>query len=355
LGVAWLAGNVQIVEKGRTMFADSVVYWPSDPHRRGDGALVRLIGSVSLKDTNRTLWADTLTYRPDLKWGEAKGRVRVIGDGQTVEANRALYDDRAGTLIAEGAVMLADSAESTIVRGKRIVFEPDRNEALITGRPMLSRGSPDGTLEVEGDTMRLSGADTSRQASVWGGVTITRGLLHATCDSLRLNQAAGRLWLRGRPQAIHNTEEKDGRTRSVVLGERMDVFLHKDMRIRQIEVVGRAEGTAVETDEAGEVSGEGWVVGKSIAFSIDEDQVTGLRVVGTARSWFRPADTNEFNEASGDTIQLGFEDGRMRSVNIRGGVQGLYRTPTDTTGGLRRSSDVSVFGKTGLTQGVAQC
>ncbi len=333
---AKLSGNVVAVDSGRTLRADHVDYL-FDDHPEVDGRPVaRLRQNVSVEDSTRRITSFGADYWTEDDSVAAFGIVRASIPGGTLDADRLLYAAKSGNMSAFGKVKLYDSAQGIIIRSEQYQWYQRDSVAFVTGRPLLTKGEGDTMVFVEANFMRYD--QRLDHAIAWDSVRIDRGGLSAVCDSVVYDSVSERLTLHGSPQAIQRTSGDTTTTISETTGERIVLQLD-GTDVREIRIYGTrtnaARAIASEFDRGRTKAGERWITGNEIVFHVREDRVERLEIFGQARSRNAPAPSARasegINEASGDTMVITFEDNRIRKVFLRGGVEGLFRPPVDSS------------------------
>lgn len=337
-----------IVDSGRTLRADRVTYLFKEHPRASGRPIAWLRGRVRLEDSSRSVDAAVVAYRPESDSMEAYGRVRARQARGYLTADTLVFDAKNRGVRATGTVEIVDSTEDISIRGGWYRYEERDSLAVVSRQPVLRKGQGDTAVVVRADSMRLEQA--RRRAVAWGNVQIQRGNLEAVCDSVLYDEKADLLTLYGRPEATQRTESDSTATVSRLFGDEIVLFLD-GTNVRRIEVERSARGVATEVGSAGDSLGERWIVGRKIVFHVDGERVTEVEVFGQARSRYMPTMAQRraegLNEASGDTIRIAFGGGRMQRVVLRGGVQGVYWPPPDTT-----SSGSAEPGETGQRERV---
>lgn len=333
---AKLSGNVVAVDSGRVLRADHVDYLFED-HPEVDGQPVaRLRQNVSIEDSTRRISAYAADYWTENDSVVAFGIVRASVHGGTLDSDRLLYSAKTGDMSAFGKVKLYDSTQGINIRSEQYQWYQRDSVAFVTGRPLLTKGEGDTMVFVEANFMRYD--QRSDHAVAWDSVRIDRGGLSALCDSVVYDNRHEQLTLHGSPQAIQRTRGDTTTTISETTGERIVLQLD-GTDVREIRIYGTrvdaARAVATEFDRARTKAGERWITGNEIVFHVRNDRVERLEIFGQARSRNAPAPSARasegINEASGDTMIITFDDNRIRKVFLRGGVEGLFRPPADSS------------------------
>jgi lipopolysaccharide export system protein LptA len=326
--MARMDGGVTFMDSGRVMTAPRVTYLFRDHPRAGGRPMMTMDGGVIARDSVRTVRADRVTYLTEGDSIFASGGVGATSDSGFVSADSLVIDARTGAMEGFGSVRIVDSTQNALITGGW--FRSRDSVGVISRSPVLRLGRGDTAVVVRADSMMLD--QRSHRAVAWDSVRITRGSLRAGCDSVEYDEKREHLRLFGLPWATQRTTTDTSITDSRLRGTTMTLAL-KGTTVESIIVEGRAHGIATETDSTGSSAGERWIAGKRITFHIRGERVTSIDVQGQARSRYAPADADRegTNVASGDTMVIGFRGGRVATVEIRGGVQGVFRPPADST------------------------
>ncbi len=333
---AKLSGDVVAVDSGKVLRADRVDYLFED-HSEVDGQPVaRLRQNVSIEDSTRRITAFGADYWTEDDSVVAFGIVRASLPGGTLDTDRLLYSANTGNMSAFGKVKLYDSTQGITIRSEQYQWNQRDSVAFVTGRPLLTKGEGDTMVFVEANFMRYD--QRSDHAVAWDSVRIDRGGLSAVCDSVVYDNRDEQLTLYGSPQAIQRTSGDTTTTISETTGDRIVLQLD-GADVREIQIYGTrtnaARAIATEFDRARTKAGERWITGNEIVFHVQDDRVERLEIFGQARSRNAPAPSARAsegtNEASGDTMVITFDDNRIRKVFLRGGVEGLFRPPADSS------------------------
>ena len=86
-----------------------------------------------------TLLADDVTYDRETGRLIATGSVEALYQGRILRASRIVYDDKAGTIRAEGPIVLVDPATGVMLADSA-ALTPDLAEGLIEGARLLIAG-----------------------------------------------------------------------------------------------------------------------------------------------------------------------------------------------------------------------
>jgi lipopolysaccharide export system protein LptA len=333
---ALMSGGVTVVDSGRTLRSETIDYLFED-HPATDGQPVAMLRrSVSIEDSTHEITAYAADYWPDQDSVIAFGVVRARMEGGSVDADTLLYSGRSGNMWASGNVKLVDDAEGITIRSQQYQWLQTDSLALVSGHPLLTKGEGESTVTVRAESMQYDqGNDV---AVAWDSVRIRRGGLYAVCDSVIYRSAEEQLVLYGSPRARQRTWNDTTTTVSETTGARMELDLD-GTDVTAIRIFGEpgniARAVATEYDSTNTSGAERWITGREIVFHIDDDQVDRLEIRGQAQSRHVPAPefkmTEGINEASGDTMVISFSGNQVESVELRGGVQGTFWPPSDSS------------------------
>ncbi len=297
----------------------------------------RFYGSAAFRDSARILQADTLIYFDNTEQVLAIGNVAVSEKDRTFWANRVSYDKPARIVHAIGDVIVRDDSLQASMTGNEAVFNDSTGYGLISEYPVLVKEDEDGNI------ITLSGSDTLEVirdqdlVRIWNNVEIVKDSLRAESDYLVYDDSLEVLTMTGQPSAEHVMYDIESdavsklRAESKVYGDTIRIRL-VEQEIREVSVIGSALNETVWEDTTGGIYARSVLQSNDMRLEIEENVITTIVAEGMAKSYYfrNPADMeNAFvNEATGDTLQFIFDNGRMVRLRISGvgggGAKGKY-------------------------------
>lgn len=144
-----LSGNAHFQDSTTNATADRIIY------NEKTGVTI-LQGHAFVKDDKRTIVGDSVTYDSKKGTYATRGRSHIVDGAQILDANQVDYDKERELGIAQGDVILQDTAERITVVAEFAEHSKAKNYFKAsggkTGRPLLIR-------EIDGDSIFIS-ADT---------------------------------------------------------------------------------------------------------------------------------------------------------------------------------------------------
>jgi lipopolysaccharide assembly outer membrane protein LptD (OstA) len=255
-------------------------------------------------------------------WFQQRGEVRFIGHVKITQPSRSLsaedvqYNRGERTVLALGDVIVEDTSESFSLHSQRVHFDRDRKIARADSTPVMYL---DFLLDSAAQTVVW--ADTlyfyqnQKQGVGIGSVIIRKGDWRAEGEYGEIWPDSGRAVLNGAPRA-----EGLGGT---IEGDTL-IMYYQGRRVERVRAVGEASGSY--RDSTADKTGRNLIRGRVADFFLRNDSLNAIRVVGQAYTDYQPDDsTSGVNQASGDSLWLRFDGGRLATVQIEGGAQGTYR------------------------------
>jgi lipopolysaccharide export system protein LptA len=296
------------------------------------------------------------------KWWKSKGtvlftdRVHMTKKEQTLTCSRLNYEKSKKWLAAEGNVDFSDTKEHTRITGQHGDYYPDTKFIAMKGKPVLYfyDTTAHDTLVIHGEKMTYD--DSLKMATVQEKVTIKKGKLLSNGNLARYYSELNKAQLR---QSPHIYYERDS-----LSGDSVDMKFTKKA-LQGMSVSGNSQGMYKELskkdtmlsrvfgdslymalDDSGKVDSM-WVYrnAKSAYFPLNspalaneafgkimlvaftkKGDVDNVKVWGNAKSIYHvdEGDKGGLNNASGDSIQVAFKDGKASHVKLCGSVRGYY-------------------------------
>lgn len=185
--------QVRLQDPAYQISTDSLLY-------NMDSRVTRFVANTEIRDSSgRTIETRDGFY--DMSSGKAEfGKRPVIRDGKTrITGESIRFDDKSGISIAQGSVVIIDSAQGTTLMAGRVVRDNNKKSVLSTEHPVLIVEQDKDSVYITADTLfsgplpprldslRLSKPtddSTLRFFQAYRRVRIFTDSLQAVCDSL---------------------------------------------------------------------------------------------------------------------------------------------------------------------------
>ncbi len=341
--VSYLIGNVYIDRDTVVVRADSARVYR-------DREFARLFGHVRMRQFSTRMSSDRADYSRQSQDADFYDNVHVLEGGVLATARRGemreqgrlmrLFEDAvviapeytvmADTVVRDrtldhgeafGHVRIIDPKESTLVTGRHAVFAADGTWAEVDESPVLTSREEGGepATSVAG---RMRFYRSEERVVMTDSVRLRQGRTHAQADTA-VAFGKQRMVLRGHPEV---SLDEGSRMR----GDEITFFYLHGQLVRVV-LVGDAHMEDGDPDSLAAVytglPALDTVDGDSITVHLQNKQVSSTVVIGNAHSVYVPTDVDEevaFNDVNGDTLVIDFHGGRVRKVNVRGSMSGVY-------------------------------
>lgn len=312
-GKVILTGNVVVVDDSVTMRAPRGVYHRDD--RRAEA-----FDDVRLDDGKVTLTARYGEYFIEPKRAFFRSQVVVEDSASTVTADSLTYFRVEQRSVATGNVAVYNSADHVTIRGQHLEHWSTRQFTRITQQPVLvkfdttSSGVVD-TLIVRSRIME-SYRDSVKRLIAIGDVEIVRADLAGTAGRAEYFTQRDSILLRVSPVVWYKQTQ--------VTGDSIDVTLKK-RKLHQVNVMGEAfalsQSDSLWPDRFDQMTGE------TMTMQFVDQALERIDVRNRAISLYHlyeDSSANGLNKTSGDQIVMLFDEGKVKSISVRGGVEGQY-------------------------------
>jgi lipopolysaccharide export system protein LptA len=322
---------------------------------------------VSVLTGNVVFLYDDATIKSQYaKWWRNKGmvsfsdRVSAVRTTQTLTSDKMDYDKSKKQLVSDGHVHFFDTKERVRLSGDRGTYSMDTKVLVLEGKPhfIFYDTTAHDTLDITGRKMTYD--DSLKKAVVRENVTIRKGKLFSHSDVAVYYPDSGLAQLRLVPRIAFETDslagdsvdmtftkkvlrrvKVNGNTHSMyhdfgttkgvadttlthLLGDSLSMFLSDSGKIDSLWALGNVKSKyyplakPLQTNEA---------YGKYMTVTFNKkSQVERVKVWGNAKSIYNveEKDGRGVNEASGDSILVGFAEGKATHVKLSGSVRGFY-------------------------------
>jgi lipopolysaccharide assembly outer membrane protein LptD (OstA) len=295
----------------------------TEVYRHGDQTEYQLYGDVRFSQGTTHLRGNRAIWRPDVGVISFDGQVLVQQPARWIKAQSMTYDRAGRSVLATGDVQVEDTSQNFLLFSQRARFDRGRNVAIADSFPKVIwdflLDSASQTI-VTADTMVFERA--VRRGVGIGTVRVSKGSWQARGDNGIIWPDSSRAILTGLPSASG--------TGGTISGDTL-IMEFAGHGVHRVRAVGNATGVYSDTAAAG--GGTNLLKGKTADFFVESDTLRAIRFVGQAFTDHQPADTTDgSNHASGDSLWLRFDHGRLATVTILGGAQGKYVSPRSGTG-----------------------
>ncbi len=312
-GTVTLSGDVVVTDDTLTMRSPRGIYHRDE--RRADA-----FDGVSLDDGRVRLTADIGRYYVDARRAFFQTRVVVVDTASTVTADSLLYyrDDKRS--IAMGHVKIYNATDNVTITGGRLDHRAVTEFSRMTEHPVLVRidtaggGKPD-TLVVRSMAMEAY-RGTVRHMRAIDSVEIAQSELSSVAGLADYFTAGDSIVLRKSPVVWYQDTQ--------VSGDSINVY----MKQRKLSLVV-VDGNSFAISRSDSLFPERFdqLTGDTMRLFFRDQKLERIEVGMHAISVYHLYEDslgNGLNKTSGDRIMMEFADGKLRTIRVRGGVEGQY-------------------------------
>jgi lipopolysaccharide export system protein LptA len=311
-GTVNLTGKVVVTDDSLTLTSPRGTY-----HR--DSRRAEAFEKVRLTDGRMDLTAEYGEYVIESRTAFFRSRVRVRDSASVVTADSLVFYRDSRRSIATGNVRVESPSDRILILGGRLEHDPDRGVNRMTVDPVLlqtdTTGGVSDTLIVRSLVME-SIRDTLPRLVAIDSVRILRGELSAISGRAVFFTQGDSILLRGSPVVWYQDSQTTGDSIDVALESRS---------LREVFVTGNA--LTLSRADSLRPSRYNQLTGETLQMQFDRRRLHTIRAEVRAMSiYFAYEDTaaNGVTTSTGDRITLLFDEGRVRSIGIVGGVEGEY-------------------------------
>jgi lipopolysaccharide export system protein LptA len=265
--------------------------------------------NVSLKDSDNTVFSDSLVYFRDLEKSIAIGRVRIVNT-------------------ADNAVIYGGYAESY---GKTDYSFIEQKPELVKIDTSTSGSKPViDTLIIRSLKMESFRDTTNDKAVMTDSVRILRSELRAKCRKAIYFFKTKRISLNGNPIVWYGDTQVTGDSIVVQLRPAKPATPNATTSNNTIDKIFVYRNAFLASKDSADSAGKKFnqLSGKTLIITFDDSShIQRADVYQQATSLYYTYDNqdpNGANVASGDVITIMFRNNQVKSVTVKGGVEGVY-------------------------------
>jgi len=278
---------------------------------------IEFLGNVHIYDGTNTLWAQRIDYYPDIKQAVCTGNVRIKGKSDSLFAEYLKYSFDTKKATAQNDVFLYNRDENVRIWGKYGFHNPEKEYSFVKGDARLVRidssGSRADTFTV--DAQRLEYFAKEDYAVATDSVLITQNALRSVCDTAIYYNDQEIAWLIHHPYVWY----EENRLHGDKIKAQFDSLV-----IRKLFIYGEACAETIVDSAEGRISK---LTAREIQFDIKDKKPKRIVAVDNATSIYYLEEEGKdkgVNYATSDTIMIHFTEGKVDSIQIIGGAEGIF-------------------------------
>jgi hypothetical protein len=322
------SGNVQLLGNV-TVYDDSLTMkFPRGMYYRGERRAVAL-DSVRLDDGKTVLTARFGEYHIDPKKAFFKTQVVATDRESQLRADSLTYYRTEQLTNAFGKVEVESFADNLKIRGRRFESFKKGEYTRMTERPVLVKVDTTSlaqidTLVVRSNVMESYRLDTLRKLIATDSVEIVRSEMAAVAGLAVFFTDGDSIHLRKSPVVWYQQTQ--------VSGDSIDVYL-KQRKLDRVRVLGNA--FAISQSDSLNKEKFDQLTGEEMLMRFGEKGLERMDVISRAISvyhLYEDTTANGLNKISGDHIVMVWENKKLVSLKVYGGIEGQYFPENLTTG-----------------------
>jgi lipopolysaccharide export system protein LptA len=314
-----LSGHIVAYQDTLRMFCDEATFYE-------DRSQIIFVGNVLIFDGHHKLWADKIVYFTNSRYAECYGHVRIGGVNDSLYAERFNYDFKERNAQGEQNLFIRDKQNNVSIWGDSGKYIYSNRYSIVTGHSRFQQINPDqnDTLLITAKRLEYFATDPKR-AYALEGVNIYKDRVKATCDSATylINQQLVKL--RVDPFAWQDQNEMTGKDIDLLLDSLKikQIFINENAHLKTL-----ADSTQKKYNH---------LRGKSIQIMMEHGQpqrVISRRNATSVYVAIEDSMNQGINSSSSDSILVFFQTGKIDSIAIIGGIEGIFY-PADYKGEIK--------------------
>jgi lipopolysaccharide export system protein LptA len=309
----YLEGSVHLVMDTLDLYADVIEF-------RDDAARIFLRGGVKIISPGRVITSESGVFYPSNKLLELNRRVMVRDSSALLKTGKGKFYLKSGLMLAPVPVKVWPQREDSYLEADSGKAFSREGHYIFTGNAYFFRADTSAdTLKVWADRFDLYQSALEMKLIARGNVKIRRKKLDADCRKAEFYRKKGTIFLTGDPTARWNLSDLVGDTIIIEL----DSLSEKPAKLvlkGGAEILSPLDTTEIK---------ENYLSGQKIVAHFRRGKINWLEADDNAISRYyleaEDSTVTGLNNASADTIRMFMKEGKIDSVDIRGGVEGIYK------------------------------
>jgi lipopolysaccharide assembly outer membrane protein LptD (OstA) len=310
-------GNVHFCQDTLEMYCNDAVHYEKKNK-------LEFRGAVKITDGHRRLQANKIDYFTKERIAYCYNRVRIKTPSDSLYAEYLKYNFKTDEAEAEKNIYIYNADNDVQIWGQHGIYNPNikHNRIRDNARFMKVDTSSGDTLNITAVQLEYFGGE-DKKAVATDSVTILQGSLKAICDSAIYNTETELVSLFDSPFAWY----EDSRLSGKYMEAQFDSLKLKDIIVKE-------DAKAVSIVDSMNTK-ENILTGNKIHFTIESNKPKIVTAIDNATSiyYLQTEDKRDqgCNYATSDTILVYFVKGKLDSIAIKGGAEGIYY-PNEFTG-----------------------
>jgi len=274
-------------------------------------------GNVFITDGHRILRAERIDYHTNERLAFCYNYVRIKTETDSVYCEYLKYNFKTDEAEAKKNVYILNTENDVQIWGEYGIYNPNLMHSRIRDNARFTKvdTSSRDTLNITAVRLEYFGGEDKRAVAVHN-VTILQGALKAICDSAVYHTATEQVSLFDSPFAWYENNKLSGKFIQAKFDslKLQEIIVNEDAKaISLVDSISKKENI---------------LTGQKIHFTIENNKPKLVTAIDNATSIYYLQTENKedqgCNYATSDTIQVYFAEGKLDSIAIRGGSEGIY-------------------------------
>ncbi len=275
--------------------------------------VIHLTGDALYRDVEREIRAEHIVYDRRTEVYTTEGSSLISEPPTILRAGKTQYVEETGMAVAYDGVLWQDTSAGLTIACERAEYLRERDLLLASGgdlgRPLLIVDMDGDSLYLSADTLfahraDTSGADSSRVLHAYRDVRIFKSDLQAACDSLVYLEGDSLFDLFGHPVLWFDTTQLTADTVNIQLSEQK---VHH-MKLRSNAILANSSDMVLFNQ----------ISGRTVDIFFEENEPRELRVDGNVEALYYLQDEEKryigLNRSTSAELRISFENRQIRRV-----------------------------------------
>lgn len=297
-----IIGNVFFRKGMKELRCDHVIYY----HKT---ELTIFKGNVQFQDSSRYLSADLFEHYAQPEKEIAKGNVHLIVDQNDIVSDKLTYFVEDKIILAEKNVCFEDMENDVQLFGGEVTYDRNSETGKAEIKPKLIELDSLGNINITIEAEHINYDGVDKIAYAQDSVVIIQKETIAYAQQATFFEEKDKVEIEGAPKVYQNNRQ--------LSADKIELFF-EDNKLRKAHLVDKGEMISeflVEGEPAFDK-----ISGVEIWIDIINDSLRKVHVFEQAESFYHVIEDEEIqgiNQVMGDEIEIIFEAGKPRYINIR--------------------------------------
>lgn len=267
--------------------------------------VANFIGPTNIITTRDSIYCERGWYNTENESSHLYRNPFIITEGRKIKADTLRYLKTTGYGRAVGNVEMTDTSQNAIVRGNFAIYNPEKEQAVVTDSALLIQVSDGDSLFIHADTIR-SDVDTTgknRILKAYYKVRMFRTDLQGKCDSLSYSSVDSTLQFHGDPVLWSDSSQ--------LTADFIKIYM-ANKKIDRMELQNSA--FLISKDDSSKYT---QVKGKNMTGYFQDGKIQKLVVRGNGQTLYYPKDENDYigmNKTTSSDVIIYMKDNKVVDI-----------------------------------------